>query len=229
MNEKILVVDDERDIVDLICYNLKREGYNVSSAFNGKEALQKAADRPDLIILDLMMPVLDGFETCKRLKHDPLTAEIPVIFLTARTAEADEILGLELGADDYIPKPISPRKLLARVRAFFRRHEQLHEGAAESDIIRVDGLEINRANYTVHVGKTEVFFARKEFEILFVLASHPGKVFTREMLLNSVWGASVVVLDRTVDVHIWKIREKLGDEARWIETVKGVGYRFKAP
>lgn len=228
MKKNILVVDDERDIVDLITYNLKKEGYDVSSAFNGKEALEKAARHPDLIILDLMMPVLDGFETCKRLKSDPHTAHVPVIFLTARSTEADEVIGLELGADDFIQKPISPRKLLARVKAVFRRLEQAADEPEEPEVIRVDRLEINRANYTVRLGQEEIFFPKKEFEILALLASQRGKVFSREMLLNLIWGRDVYVLDRTVDVHVRKIREKLGDDAHWLETIKGVGYRFKA-
>jgi two-component system alkaline phosphatase synthesis response regulator PhoP len=225
VKKKVLVVDDERDIVDLLRYNLSKEGYDVIAAYNGKEALEKAASRPDLVILDVMMPVLDGFEVCKRLKSDPLTSQIPLVFLTASSSEVDEVLGLELGADDYIQKPISPRKLVARVRAVFRRSESAGEETAEPALIRADRLEINRSNYTVRLGKKEIFFPKKEFEILALLASNRGKVFSREMLLNTIWGTEVVVIDRTVDVHIRKIREKLGDDV--IETVKGVGYRYR--
>ncbi len=229
MKKRVLVVDDEKDIVDLLSYNLKKEGYEVLSAHNGLEAISIAASRPDLIILDLMMPLLDGFETCKRLKSSPETESIPVIFLTAKSGEVDEVVGLELGADDYIQKPISPRTLLARVKAVFRRVDTATQESLSADgVIRTDRLEINRANFTVRVGRKEVVFPKKEFEVLSLLASHPGRVYTREMLLNSIWGDNVVVVDRTVDVHIRKIREKLGPESSLIETIKGVGYRFKA-
>lgn len=227
MKKRVLVVDDERDIVDLLRYNLVREGYEVLTAFNGKEALEKAASKPDLILLDVMMPVLDGVEACKRLKRDPATASIPVIFLTARSGEADEVLGLELGADDYVQKPISPRRLVARVKALFRRLDSSGDAGAEKSVIRAGRLEINRSTYTVRLGTREVFFPRKEFEVLALLAGNRGKVFSREKLLNSVWGTDVVVVDRTVDVHIRKIREKLGEDAGAIETIKGVGYRFR--
>ncbi len=226
--KSILVVDDERDIVDLIRYNLTKEGYDVVVAHNGREALEKANDQIDLILLDLMMPVLDGFETCKRLKGAPATSSVPVIFLTASSSEVDEIVGLELGADDYIQKPISPRKLVARVKAALRRRENSPEESVDPGPIKVDRLEIDRRSYTVKVGKKELFFPRKEFELLALLAGNRGKVFSREMLLNNIWGTEVVVIDRTVDVHIRKIREKLGDEADAIETIKGVGYRYRA-
>jgi two-component system alkaline phosphatase synthesis response regulator PhoP len=227
MKKRVLVVDDERDIVDLVRYNLKKEGYDVSVAYDGQKALDAAAAGTDLVLLDLMMPVLDGFETCKRLKSDPRTAGIPVVFLTARAGEVDEVIGLELGADDYIQKPISPRKLVARVKAVFRRAESSRDGQAEEPVIRIERLEINRATYTVKIGKREVFFPRKEFEVLALLASNPGRVYSREMLLNAIWGSDVIVIDRTVDVHIRKVREKLGDDADMIETIKGVGYRFR--
>jgi two-component system, OmpR family, alkaline phosphatase synthesis response regulator PhoP len=228
MTKRVMVVDDEPDIVELIRYNLKSEGYEVITARNGKEALEKLGTLPDLVILDLMMPVMDGLETCKRLKADSRTARIPVLFLTARSGEVDEVLALEMGADDYIRKPITPRKLAARVKALFRRYEQGSAAATEDAVIKQGRLEINRINRTVHLGAREVFFPRKEFEILALLAGSPGKVFSREMLLDQVWGNSVVVIDRTIDVHIRKIREKLGNDAEWIETLKGVGYRFRA-
>jgi two-component system, OmpR family, alkaline phosphatase synthesis response regulator PhoP len=228
MTKRVMVVDDEADIVELIRYNLKSEGYEVITARNGKEALEKLGTLPDLVILDLMMPVMDGLETCKRLKAEPRTARIPVLFLTARSGEVDEVLALEMGADDYIRKPITPRKLSARVKALFRRYEQGAAASTEEPMIKQGRLEINRINRTVHLGTREVFFPRKEFEILALLAGSPGKVFSREMLLDQVWGNSVVVIDRTIDVHIRKIREKLGNDAEWIETLKGVGYRFRA-
>jgi two-component system alkaline phosphatase synthesis response regulator PhoP len=228
MRKRVMVADDEPDIVELIRYNLDAEGYEVITARNGQEALEKAASLPDLIILDLMMPVMDGLETCKRLKADARTARIPVLFLTARAGEVDEVIGLEMGADDYIRKPISPRQLAARVKALFRRYDQSQVGPTEEPVIRIGRLEINRTNRTVRMGAREIFFPRKEFEILALLAGNPGKVFSREMLLDHVWGNNVVVIDRTVDVHIRKIREKLGDNAELIETLKGVGYRFRA-
>jgi two-component system, OmpR family, alkaline phosphatase synthesis response regulator PhoP len=226
--KSILVVDDEPDIIDLIRYNLTQEGFTVRSARNGKEALEHTSPAPDLVILDIMMPVMDGFETCRRLKAEAATASIPVLFLTARTSEVDEVVGLELGADDYIQKPISPRTLVARVKAVLRRRGNT---AVDSDsahkILKTGNLEIDRSSYTVKVGKKEVFFPKKEFEVLALLAAHPGKVYSREALLNAVWGTDVVVIDRTVDVHIRKIREKLGHEAEMVETIKGVGYRFR--
>ena len=225
--KRILVVDDEKDILDLIRYNLIREGYEVRTARNGKEALAQTAELPDLVLLDIMMPVLDGFETCKRLKADPRTASVPVVFLTARSSEVDEVVGLELGADDYIQKPISPRKLVARVKTVLRRRDAKGESAAAVDLISAGPVQINRANFTVRHGSREIFFPRKEFEILALLASRPGRVFSREQLLDTIWGKDVVVVDRTVDVHIRKIREKLGADENLIETIKGVGYRFR--
>ena len=225
--KRILVVDDERDIVDLIAYNLRKEGYDVSSAYDGKEGLERSIPAPDLIILDLMMPVLDGFEACRQLRKNPVTAHVPIIFLTASSREVDEVLGLELGADDFIQKPISPRKLLARVRAIMRRKEPGGHVASSPSVVRVNRLEINRDNYTVYLGKKEIFLPKKEFELLALLAANQGKVFTREMLLNNIWGSDVCVIDRTVDVHIRKNREKLGKDAEAIETVKGVGYRYR--
>ena len=227
MKKRVLVVDDERDIVDLIKYNLAKEGYDVAVAFDGAQALEKVKQGSDLVILDLMMPVLDGFETCKRLKSDPKTSGIPVVFLTARSGEVDEVIGLELGADDYIQKPISPRKLVARVKAILRRHDSSPESGSEPTIIRIGRIEINRTMYSVKLGNRELFLPRKEFEVLALLAGSPGRVFTREDILNAVWGTDVVVVDRTVDVHIRKIREKLGDDASSIETIKGVGYKMK--
>ncbi len=227
MKKRILVVDDERDIVDLITYNLSKEGYGVLSAFNGKDAIDKAGNQVDLIVLDVMMPVLDGFETCKRLKANQLTSNIPIIFLTAKSSEVDEIVGLELGADDFIQKPISQRKLIARVKAVLRRREQTIDDHADQSIIKIGRLEINRSNYTVRLGKRDIFLPKKEFELLALLAANKGKVYSREMLLNSIWGSDVFVIDRTVDVHIRKIREKLDDDGNAIETVKGVGYRYR--
>jgi len=223
----ILVVDDEKDIVQLIRYNLEREGFKVESASDGNEALKRANEiKPDLILLDIMLPGKDGYEVMKSLNQNEKTANIPVIFLTAKSAEFDEVLGLELGADDYIVKPISPRKLVSRIRAVLRRSE----GVKTEDGKNIDFGEIliDRESYLVKIKGNQVFFPRKEFEILYYLASHEGKVISRETLLSRIWGADVYVGDRTVDVHIRKIREKLGEHADMIETIKGVGYKFSA-
>ena len=230
MEKKILVVDDEQDIVDLISYNLSKEGYKVYSASNGPQAVEiSMAERPDLVVLDIMMPGMDGFEVCRTLRQNPATASMAIMFLTAKSGEIDQILGLELGADDYIQKPISPRVLIARVKSILRRGTETvrTETIAAPEILRIGSLEINRQNYTIKVDDREIFFPKKEFELLAFLAANKGKVFTREALLRRIWGESVFVIDRTVDVHVSKIREKLGDYATWIETVKGVGYRFR--
>ncbi len=222
----VLVVDDEKDIVQLIRYNLEREGFKVESAGDGNEALRKAVEvKPDVILLDIMLPGKDGYEVIKSLNQSEKTVGIPVIFLTAKSAEFDEVLGLELGADDYVVKPISPRKLVSRIRAVLRRYE----GVKSEEVRNIDfgTLVIDRESYMVKVGGDKVFFPRKEFEILYYLASHEGKVVSRETLLSRVWGADVYVGDRTVDVHIRKIREKLGEHSEMIETIKGVGYKFK--
>lgn len=229
MPKKILVVDDEKDIGEMLKYNLEKEGYTVLTALNGVRGLEEAQKKkPDLILLDIMMPEMDGWDVCKQLMRDEKTATIPVIFLTAKGSEVDEIVGLELGADDYIVKPISLRKLIARVKTSLRRKETLETpGELVPEVIKIDDLEINIPNYSVRLGNEEIVLPKKEFETLVFLASHRGRVISREVLLNSVWGDNVVVVDRTVDVHIRKIREKLGDYGRYIETVKGVGYRFK--
>lgn len=225
MRKKILVVDDEPDIVDLISYNLKKEGYDVISAANGTEAINQATARPDLVLLDVMMPEIDGFEVCRRLKSNTRTASIPVIFLTARSGEFEEILGLEIGADDFIQKPISPRKLLVRIKAVLRRKD--FSPNQHRQVIEEDNLRIDRSSFSARLGSRDLLLPKKEFEILALLAENKGRVFSREMLLNQVWGSEVVVGDRTIDVHVRRIREKLGDSADLLETVKGVGYRFR--
>jgi two-component system, OmpR family, alkaline phosphatase synthesis response regulator PhoP len=227
--QKILIVDDEKDIVEMLTYNLEKEGYTVLTALNGRRALEQAHEnQPHLILLDVMMPEMDGWEVCRHLMRDPKTSAIPVVFLTAKGSEVDEVVGLELGADDYIIKPISIRKLVVRVKTALRR-KKISDKPAETppDIIRIDGLEINIPNYTVIIGKEEINLPKKEFETLVYLARHRGRVISRDALLNAVWGENIVVVDRTVDVHIRKIREKLGTYGEYIETVKGVGYRFK--
>lgn len=224
--KKILLVDDEKDIVEMVRYNLEKENYFVITAYNGEEALTKVQDNPDLVILDVMMPKLSGFEVCRRLRDDKKTEKLPVIFLTAKASEADEINGLNLGANDYIVKPISPKKLIARVQTIFRNLEP--QGQDETVLEITNGpITINREKYLVYIAGEESVFPKKEFELLFFLMSFPGKVLNREMLLREVWGSDVYVGDRTIDVHVRKIREKLGQYSDAIETIKGVGYRIK--
>ncbi|MBN1558990.1 response regulator transcription factor, partial [candidate division KSB1 bacterium] len=204
------------------------EGYKTYKALDGEEALKKAAEKqPDLILLDIMLPKKDGFEVLRELRANRKTADIPVIFLTAKDSEIDEIVGLELGADDYIVKPISIRKLLARVRKSFRKAPQQMIETTES--LAFGALTIDPGSYQVLVDGEEVMLTKKEFEILLFLARRPGRVITRRILLDELWDDNVIVIDRTVDVHIRKIREKLGPAySEFIETIKGVGYRFKS-
>jgi two-component system alkaline phosphatase synthesis response regulator PhoP len=221
--ETILIVDDEVDLLELIEYNLKKAGYNVLKAENGPEGLRLARKHhPDLILLDIMMPRMTGFEVVTQLREDTDLKHVPVLFLTARSDEETEVHGLEVGADDFLPKPISTAKLVARIKTALRRAGDAPETGAE---LVVHDLVINRERYLVLRGSKEFHLPRKEFEVLHFLASRKGKVIDRQTLLNEVWGANVFVIDRTVDVHIRKIREKLGEQ--YIETVKGVGYRFK--
>jgi two-component system, OmpR family, alkaline phosphatase synthesis response regulator PhoP len=219
----ILVVDDEQDLLDLIEYNLKKEGYDVLKAENGVEGIRVAKDqRPNLLLLDIMMPKMDGIQTCEQMRSDPDLKHIPIIFLTARSDEKTEIEGLDKGADDFITKPISTTKLLSRIKAVLRRFDETEE---EVQKLEVHDLKIDKDRYIVKRGDEEFQLPRKEFELLYYLASRRGKVRDRQTLLNKVWGDNIYVVDRTVDVHVRKIREKLGDH--YIETVKGVGYRFK--
>jgi two-component system alkaline phosphatase synthesis response regulator PhoP len=226
--KKVLLVDDEKDIVEFLQYNLKQEGFDVITGYNGEEALAKVKDSPDLIILDIMMPKLNGYEVCKKIRTMKGFEQTPIIFLTAKSGEVDEILGLELGANDYIQKPISPKKLIARVKSNLRNTEHPAEEKNEPVRIKIGPLDINREKYSIHINGIEKVFPRKEFEVLYYLANTPGRVFSRDVILKDVWGSDVYVVDRTVDVHIRKIREKLAEYADLIETVKGVGYRFKS-
>lgn len=222
-NIKILVVDDEPDILEFIEYNLKREGYQVFLGSNGQEAIEKAKQvKPDLILLDVMMPVLDGIEACKSLRELPEFKTTFIVFLTARSEEYSEIAGFNAGADDYIAKPIKPRVLLSRINAILRRKDK---DKKEEQKLQVGDLIIDRESFLVYRGDQKIQLAKKEFELLFLLASKPGKVFTRENILEKIWGDDVLVVDRTIDVHIRKVREKLGDQ--YISTVKGVGYKFE--
>lgn len=225
--KKILLADDEKDIVEFLQYNLKQEGFQVVAAYDGLETLEKINEDPDLIILDIMMPGMDGYEVCKKIRNTTGFENTPIIFLTAKSGEVDEIKGLDLGASDYIQKPISPRKLIARVKANLRSSEKGGERKAPPRIT-IGPLLIDKEKYEVTVGGKMKIFPRKEFEVLYYLANNPGRVFGRETLLKDVWGPNVYVVDRTVDVHIRKIREKLDEHSDLIETVKGVGYRFKS-
>lgn len=225
---KILLVDDERDIVEFLEYNLIQEGFEVISAFDGKEALEKLKSKPDLIILDVLMPKMDGFETCEKIRSIKEFKNTPIIFLTAKSAEVDEIKGLNLGADDFIRKPISPKKLIARVKSNLRKSELLPSESTKVKEIKIGPLLIDKEKYTVLLDGKNIIFPRKEFEILSFLAANPGKVYHRDKILADVWGTDIFVVERTVDVHIRKIREKLGKYSDLIETIKGVGYRFKS-
>ena len=221
--QTILVVDDERDLLDLIEYNLKKEGFKVLKAENGEEGISKAKEhRPDLILLDIMMPKMDGLEAVEIMRKDDELKKTPIIFLTARSDEKTEIDGLNKGGDDYITKPISTTKLVSRIKAVLRRFDDSEQTANK---LEAHDLEIDKDRYIVLQEGNEFRLPRKEFELLFFLASRKGKVLDRQTLLNKVWGDNIYVVDRTVDVHVRKIREKLGDH--YIETVKGVGYRFK--
>lgn len=221
--QTILVVDDERDLLDLIEYNLKKEGFKVLKAENGEEGISKAKEhKPDLILLDIMMPKMDGLEAVEIMRKDDELKKTPIIFLTARSDEKTEIDGLNKGGDDYITKPISTTKLVSRIKAVLRRFDDSEQTANK---LEVHDLQIDKDRYIVLQEGNEFQLPRKEFELLFFLASRKGKVLDRQTLLNKVWGDNIYVVDRTVDVHVRKIREKLGDH--YIETVKGVGYRFK--
>lgn len=221
---KILLVDDEPDILEFLSYNLKKEGYNVFTANNGKEAIVVAKrEHPNLIILDVMMPDMDGIETCREIRELPGLKDVMIAFLTARNEDYSQIAGFEVGADDYINKPIKPRVLISRITALLRRGKST--GAAATDKVDMGGIRIDRERYVVVQNDKEINLPKKEFELLALLASKPGKVFTRDVILDKVWGGEVVVGDRTIDVHVRKLREKLGED--FIRTVKGIGYKFE--
>ncbi|HPI37101.1 MAG TPA: response regulator transcription factor [Ignavibacteriaceae bacterium] len=228
MKKKILLVDDEKDIVEFLKYNLELEDFDVITAFNGSQAIDSLKLNPDMVILDIMMPKMNGFEVCKAIRESKEYKNLPVIFLTAKSSEVDEVLGLELGANDFIQKPISPKKLIARVKSNFRKVTvNTTPESEQAPVIKIGPLVIDRERYIISINDNEKVFPRKEFELLYYLASNPGVVHSRESLLKNVWGSDVYVVDRTVDVHIRKIREKLDVYSHLIETLKGVGYRFK--
>jgi two-component system phosphate regulon response regulator PhoB len=222
----VLAIDDEQDLIDLVRYNLEKEGFQVRGALDGETGLATALqERPDVVLVDLMLPGLDGLEVCRRLRADSRTASIPLIMLTAKSGESDRIVGLELGADDYMTKPFSPRELTARVRALLRRTAGHQEPPA---LLRRGELAIDLDRREVTCGGKPVELTATEFRLLHFLASHPGRVFSRGELIDHVLGRDVEVIDRTVDVHVMAVRKKLGRHGELVETVRGFGYRFRA-
>jgi len=219
---KILLVDDEPDILEIVGYNLSLEGYQIITAENGIEAVKKAKkERPHLIILDVMMPEMDGIEACEQIRKNSDLSNTLITFLTARGEDYSQLAGFDAGADDYITKPIKPKVLTSKVNALLRR---LNEEETTNDVLKIGGLIINREEYKISLKGKEIILPRKEFELLSLLATKPGKVFKREEILDKVWGNEVIVGGRTIDVHIRKLREKIGDNS--FKTVKGVGYKF---
>ena len=221
---RILLVDDEPDILEIISYNLLQEGYQVITAENGIEAIELARkEKPHLIILDVMMPEMDGIEACERIRKFPELQETVITFLTARSEDYSQMAGFEVGADDNITKPIKPKVLMSKVKALLRR---FREDGTTTNILDLGDIIINRDEYKILKNQEEIVLPRKEFELLWLLASKPGKVFLREEIMEQVWGNEVVVGGRTIDVHIRKLREKIGEE--YFKTIKGVGYKFEA-
>src|ERR1700722_8180180 len=223
-NLRILLVDDEPDVLDFLSFNLRKEGYEVHTASEGREAVQMTKKvAPNLILLDVMMPEMDGIEACKEIRTLPEGKDALIVFLTARTEDYSQIAGLDAGADDYISKPLKPRVLISRIHALLRRRVNPDGPTGVVDV--GGGIKINKESYSVSVGDEELSLPKKEFELISLLASKPGKVFSREDILHKIWGEDVVVGDRTIDVHIRKLRQKLGDDK--IKTLKGVGYKFE--
>ena len=222
-NHTVLIVDDDDDILELLFYNLKKEGYDVEKASNGLEAVEVAKRfLPELIIMDIMMPKMDGVEACRAIRQIPELFNAHVIFLTARVEEYSEVAAFDSGADDYIAKPIKPRALMSRVNAYFKRTAQQSE---PQGVLNFKNLVIDKVSYTVTLNGEPISLPKKEFELLYFLAQKPNQVFNRDKLLKNIWGSDVYVLARTVDVHIRKVREKIGDD--YIKTVMGVGYKFQ--
>ena len=222
---KILLVDDEQDILEIVGYNLSQEGYQIVTASNGKEAIAKAKkEHPQLIIMDVMMPEMDGMEACENIRKIPELQDTIITFLTARSEDYSQVAGFDAGADDYIAKPIKPKVLVSKVQALLRRLKGV-EGVSNNSTLNVGNIEINREEYKIVNEGKEIVLPRKEFELFYLLATKPGKVFTREEILDKVWGNEVVVGGRTIDVHIRKLREKIGDN--FFKTIKGVGYKIE--
>jgi two-component system alkaline phosphatase synthesis response regulator PhoP len=222
-NIKILLVDDEQDILEIVGYNLAQEGYQIVTASNGKEAIVKAKkELPNLIIMDVMMPEMDGMEACENIRKIPELSNVLITFLTARSEDYSQVAGFDAGADDYITKPIKPKLLVSKVKALLRR---LKSEEQNSETLNIGGIEINREEYKIVKEGVEIRLPRKEFELFYLLASKPGKVFKREEILDKVWGNEVVVGGRTIDVHIRKLREKIGEDL--FKTIKGIGYKLE--
>lgn len=220
---KILLVDDEQDILEIVGYNLSQEGYKIVTATNGKEAIAVAKkEHPQLIIMDVMMPEMDGMEACENIRKIPELSNVIITFLTARSEDYSQVAGFDAGADDYIAKPIKPKLLVSKVKALLRR---LKSETVSPENLNVGGIEINREEYKIVMEGREIVLPRKEFELFHLLASKPGKVFKREEILDKVWGNEVIVGGRTIDVHIRKLREKIGEDL--FKTIKGVGYKFE--
>ena len=219
---KILVVDDDPDIVEILRYNLSLAGYDVKAASNGKEAIKKAKIFiPEIILLDVMMPEMDGIEACRLIREIPSLNNTRIIFLSARNEDYTQISAFDAGADDYISKPVKPKILLKKISSIFKR---IHKKENKSQLIDLGEIKIDRAKYLVFINKNEISLPKKEFELFFLLASKPGDVFSRDQIMNKVWVSDIIVGDRTIDVHIRKLREKIGD--LYFKTVKGVGYKF---
>ncbi len=225
MNFKVLVIDDERDVLDVVSYNLLKDGYQVETAGNGVEGLQKAEDfLPDLILLDIMMPDMDGIEVCRRLREQDLFDNTLIAFLTARGEDYTQVMALDYGGDDFIIKPIKPNVLKSRIRALLRRTRRIEQDPGS--VITLDDLSIDLEKFEVRLDDRKIDLAKKEFLILELLMSAPGKVFSRQEIFRRIWGSDVIVGQRTIDVHIRRIREKIGD--KYIKTLKGVGYKLEA-
>jgi two-component system phosphate regulon response regulator PhoB len=223
----VLIIDDEKDLIELVRYNLEKEGYRVTSACDGESGLEAAIQSlPDIVLIDLMLPGIDGLEVCRRLRSESRTAQIPILMLTAKSAETDRIVGLELGADDYVTKPFSPRELAARIKAILRRTCQ-NPSDESGKVIRRDGLTIDLGRCDASYEGKNLDLTATEFRLLHLLALHPGRVYSRSELIDGVLGREVAVIDRTVDVHITALRKKMADRGDWIETVRGFGYRFR--
>lgn len=223
---KILIVDDEPDILEFLSYNLTKEGYYVFTASDGEEGIKIAErEHPQLVILDIMMPKMDGVEVCRALRSKPEFSKTLIAFLTAREEDYSQIAALDVGGDDYITKPIRPRVMISRIKALLRRSDRDENVADESSVIKIADLAIDRERVTVQKGEQIIELAKKEFELLYLLVSKPGKVFSREEIFNKVWGTDVIVGNRTIDVHVRKLREKIGDD--YIKTIKGIGYKFE--
>jgi DNA-binding response OmpR family regulator len=225
MAKLIAVVDDEQDIIDLITHNLEKENFKVEPFFDGESILEYTkTKKPDLIVLDLMLPEIDGLEVCKFLKQDEATKSIPIIMLTAKATETDKVVGLELGADDYLVKPFSPRELVARIKTVLRRTEGK---AAESKVIKIQGLTVDLSKYQVKINDKLIDLTNAEYKLLVMIIQRPCWVFTRQQLLDAIWDYDKIVVDRTIDVHILNLRKKLGKYGRQIKSARGIGYKFE--